>query len=199
MLKPNPVPVIQSRQFGLFWGFFLFSRFRILVLYWAHPEKELHFFPLGITIRMRLKHAEIQGGCSLNTDTSNASFLAICLCNFFLQNLDFFFYLHSHGLSHVVFGKWWKFPCPTRTLSKSNLFTLEEVQWALQHSFPILQWWLGRDRRLSLHKEPYGDDKGEAAPGEGSFWYKKQIFSVRTPNHWNNLPSNVEVSISGSF
>lgn len=45
--------------------------------------------PLGTTVRFRLKHTEIQGGCAVITYTCNASFLAICLCSFFLQNLLF--------------------------------------------------------------------------------------------------------------
>lgn len=84
-----------------------------------------------------------------------------------------------------------------RILNESDLFILQEVQWALQHSSLILQWWLGKDWRLSLHKEPYGDDKGEeeeVAPEESSFWYKKEIFTVRTLNHWNNIPRDVEGS-----
>lgn len=73
-----------------------------------------------------------------------------------------------------------------RTENELDLFILQEVQWALQHSCPILQWWSGRDWRLSLHKKPYRDDKWE--PGEGSFWFKKEIFTVKTLNHWNNTP-----------
>ncbi|CAM9920973.1 unnamed protein product, partial [Bubo scandiacus] len=29
------------------------------------------------------------------------------------------------------------------------------------HSIPVLRGWLQRGRRLSLHKEPHGEDKGQ--------------------------------------
>lgn len=38
----------------------------------------------------------------------------------------------------------------------------------------------------------HGEEK--VVPGEGSFWYKKEIFTVRTLNHWNNIPRYVGVS-----
>lgn len=60
-----------------------------------------------------------------------------------------------------------------RTLKELDLFILQEVQWALRPSYPILQWWLGRGWWLSHHKEPHGGDKGEVALGEGPSWYKK--------------------------
>lgn len=90
-IKPCSGNSIQAVELVLFWLVFFFSQDLEFWFCTEYIQRKYYFFPLGITIRIRLKHPEIQSGCSLTTDTSNASFLAICSCNFFLQGFHCFF------------------------------------------------------------------------------------------------------------
>ena len=46
-------------------------------------------------------------------------------------------------------------------LKELGLFSLEKAQGGPHHSIPVLKGQLQRGRRLSLHNEPHGEDKGE--------------------------------------
>ncbi|KAK4806817.1 hypothetical protein QYF61_005613 [Mycteria americana] len=113
-------------------------------------------------------------------------------------------------------------------LKELGLFSLEKRRLGgPHHSIPVLKGWPQRGRRLSLHKEPHGEDKGLlwfspsrhlsttqllAHPPPLVGWgreseeqktvYKlygerfhldirKKFFTVRTINHWNNVPRDV--------
>ncbi|KAK4823879.1 hypothetical protein QYF61_007827 [Mycteria americana] len=68
------------------------------------------------------------------------------------------------------------------TLKELDLFSLEK-----------------RKLKGDLITEPRRKDKGQwvqVAPAEVSSQYKKEIFTVRTINHWNNLPRDVVESSS---
>ena len=65
-------------------------------------------------------------------------------------------------------------------LKELGLFSLgeEKAQGGPHHSIPVLKGWLQRGRRLSLHKEPHGEDKGQrvqVAPGERFHLDTRQI------------------------
>ncbi|GAB0183575.1 hypothetical protein GRJ2_000822800 [Grus japonensis] len=62
------------------------------------------------------------------------------------------------------------------------------------HSIPVLKGWLQRGQRLSLHKEPHGEDKANGYKLYMERFHlniRKKLFAVRTVDHWNNLLRDV--------
>jgi len=76
-------------------------------------------------------------------------------------------------------------------LKELGLSSLEKAQVGPHHSIPVLKGRLQRGQRLSLHKKPDGEDKGQWVQVVLERFHlhrRKDFFTVRTIIHWNNLP-----------